>query len=88
MKLRYTTMSEWPRLAWLAVCTSSSRDVECYVGSGVEATADFLCEGTWCGEYEEGRFAETDLFFGSGARLQGDGVVFVGSCATVDKLSH
>ena len=29
---------------------------------------------------------ETDLFFGSGARLEGDRVVFVGSCATVDKL--
>ena len=86
MKLRYTTVSEWPRLAWLAVCTASSPTVECYVGSGVEVTEDFFCEGTWCGEYAEGSFADTDLFFGSGARNQGDGVLFVSLCATVDKL--
>ena len=86
MRVRYVKMVEWPRLAWLAACTTSSQVVDCYVGPGVEISEDFFCEGVWTGPFERGDFDRTDMFFGSGVHVRPGGLVFVPSGSTVDRL--
>jgi hypothetical protein len=86
MRLRYVVAPEWPKLAWLAVCRRSSREVVCVVGQGVEATDDWFCEAVWDGRYVDGDFDGTDAVFGSGGRLRDDVVVFVSAGSTVDRL--
>jgi hypothetical protein len=86
MRLRYVIAPEWPKLAWLAVCRRSSREVVCVVGHGVEATDEWFCEGVWAGKYGEGDFDVTDAIFGSGGRLRRDVVVFASAGSTVDRL--
>jgi hypothetical protein len=73
-------------LAWIAVCEEGADEVTVFVGSGVEVTDDWLCEGIWDGPYIAGDLDRTDVVFGSGVRLRGDTVVFVSSGTTVDRL--
>jgi hypothetical protein len=86
VRLGTTTVSEWPPLAWLAICEERRAEVTVFVGSGVEVADDWLCEGIWDAPYTDGGLDRTDLVFGSGVRLRGDTVVFVSSGTTVDRL--
>jgi hypothetical protein len=86
VRLRTTPVPEWPRLAWIAICERGADEVTAFVGSGVEVTDDWLCEGIWDGPYTAGDLDRTDVVFGSGVRLRGDTVVFVSSGTTVDRL--
>jgi hypothetical protein len=85
-RLLTTTVPEWPRSAWLAVCDRERGDVTVFVGPRVEVGDGWLCEGIWDAPYVEGDLDRTDLVFGSGVRLRGDSVVFVSSGTTVDRL--
>ena len=82
----YTPMPEWPPLAWLARCDQAVPRINIAHGPMVETHDDWFCEAVWAGPYEAGDFDRTDLVFGSGARRRDGGVVFVTSCATVDRL--
>jgi hypothetical protein len=87
MRLRYTLVSDWPPLAWLARCRPGERAIDVFHGPRVELAADWFCEAVWDGSFDEGDFDRTDLVFGSGARArEGDGVCFVSSGSTVDRL--
>jgi hypothetical protein len=86
VRLGTTTVSEWPSLAWLAICEERREEVTVFVGSGVEVADDWLCEGIWDAPYTDAGLDRTDLVFGSGVRLRGDTVVFVSSGTTVDRL--
>ena len=86
MRLRTTTVPGWPRLAWIAICEEGSEEVTVFVGPGVEATDDWVCEGIWDGPYTDGGLDRTDLVFGSGVRRRDDTVAFVSSGTTVDRL--
>jgi hypothetical protein len=74
----------WPPLAWVAQC--SDTEVMLAHGSRVEIAQDWFAEAVWPGAFEEGRFDQTDLVFGSGGRLSGGTVTFVSSGSTVDRL--
>lgn len=76
----------WPSLAWLARCRRGVDMVQVYHGRGVETTEHWFCEAVWDGPYPEGRFDETDLVFGSGARVRDGELLFVSSGSTVDRL--
>jgi hypothetical protein len=85
-RLRFAEVSDWPRLAWLAVCSASSADITCYAGRGVETNSSWFCEGVWAGAYVEGDLDQTDLVFGSGGRIRNDEAIFVSAGSTVDRL--
>ncbi len=85
-ELAYTLMPEWPPLAWLASCSAAAAAVDVFHGPRVESRPHWFCEAGWAGDFWEGDFDRTDLIFGSGGRLRPDGLTFVSSAATVDRL--
>ena len=85
MRLQYTSMDHWPRLAWLARARRSSPTLEVFHGPQVETTAEWFCEAVWDGAFAAGDFDRTDVVFGSGGRLRGRSVSFVSSATTVDR---
>src|SRR5207245_7865116 len=87
MRLRYTLVADWPPLAWLARCRPGAPAIDVFHGPRVELAADWFCEAVWDGAFADGDFDRTDLVFGSGARArESDGVCFVSSGSTVDRL--
>ena len=86
MRLRYTPIAHWPPLAWLVRCRRRDATLEVMHGLGVHVAADWFCEAVWTGPFAAGDFDRTDLVFGSGARVRRDGVTFVASGSTVDRL--
>ena len=88
MKLHYFDHHDFPPFSWLAVVSTSPRRICVMKGRDVEAADDFFVEGVWDGEFKQGGFDRTDVFFGSGMRVRGEEVVFVPSCATVDTLHY
>ncbi len=85
-ELLYTLMPDWPALTWLACCSGTAGTIDVFHGRLVETGAHWFCEAGWAGEYLAGDFDRTDLVFGSGGRLRPDGLTFVSSAATVDRL--
>ncbi len=84
IQLRFTHVLGWPSLAWVARC--SDTDVVLAHGSRVETAQDWFAEAVWSGPFEEGRFDQTDLVFGSGGRVSNGTITFVSSGSTVDRL--
>jgi hypothetical protein len=86
MSLRYIAMDSWPKLGWVARCRPDSSEVTVFHGPHVETTPDWFCEAVWAGAYAEGGFDETSLVAGTGGRRRADGLCFVSSGSTVDRL--
>ena len=82
----FTSVPEWPPLAWLARCDSRSGEASVLHGPGVETAKDWFCEAAWDGAYESGDFDRTDIVAGSGGRLRDDAVTFVASGASCERL--
>lgn len=77
--------SSLPTLAWL--CDMNGADYTFTIGQGVETGENFIVEGVWDGDFKDGRFDESEHFYGSGARLNSDGVcLFVPSRLCTDYL--
>jgi hypothetical protein len=82
----YELAPSWPRLAWAALCENGSSSIPVIHGPAVDRAENWFCEAVWDGPFSEGNLDQTDLVFGSGARCRRDGVTFVSSAATVDRL--
>ncbi len=88
MKARYREVRALPRLAWLARVRAGEDTVEVSHGQAVESKERFFVEGVWNAPFESGNFDTTECFFGSGAVLYPDAVVFVAAADTVDGLFY
>jgi hypothetical protein len=86
MRLRPREIPDWPRLAWVAVCTEGSGDVDVFHGPSMERNDEWCVEAVWDGPFPEGGFDRTDLVFGTGIRNRHTHVVFVSSGTTLDRL--
>ncbi|MCK5448921.1 MAG: hypothetical protein KAJ43_12300 [Gemmatimonadetes bacterium] len=86
LRFRLTLESAWPPLAWIAKCERSDPVITVRHGPQVEVREGWFCEAVWDGEFASGGFDQTDLVFGSGARLRNGRAVFVSSGTTVDRL--
>jgi hypothetical protein len=88
MILQYVEVNHWPPLAWIAKVDSGRPEIKVFHGSRVEVTPGFFCEAAWAGNFNAGEFDQTDIVTGSGGRLRGNSVVFVGAGSMVDRLHH
>lgn len=88
MTLTYAPHADWPPLTWLAVCMPQEQAVQVHHGRQVETRPDWFCEAVWDGPFEEGSFDQTDIVAGSGARARSNGVTFVSSGSTCDRLHY
>src|ERR671918_562924 len=84
--LIFTSIGDWPPLAWLARCDARTGEVSVLHGPRVETTQDWFCEAAWDGEYERGDFDRTDIVAGSGGHLRAHTVTFVASGSSCDRL--
>ena len=73
----YHVREKLPKLAWLAQVDSSRGIAEVYCGTKVERHEAFFVTGVWDGEYLSADFDSCDAFYGTGAKLTQDGVLFV-----------
>ena len=89
IELHYEAVENWPPLAWLAKCDATTGRVSIMHGSSVDTYKTWFAEAVWDGVFSEGRLDETDVVFGSGARIREDGsIVFVSSASGIDRLQH
>ena len=85
-RLSYVRMEAWPPLAWIARCTPGAGEVVVTHGPGVFVQADWFCEAVWDGAFSSGDLDRSDLVFGSGGRVRPEGLTFVSSATTIDRL--
>ena len=76
MKFDYRRVDSLPRLAWCATITLGEEFVLVHHGPWVETFDDCFFEAAWNGDFSAGRFDEAATMLGTGARLDGDHVVF------------
>lgn len=83
--LRYTLVPEWPPLAWFANCEPGG-GVGVLHGKDVEIFDDWYAEAAWADDFDEGNLDRTEVVAGSGGRLRGTTVTFVGATSLLDRL--
>jgi len=88
MKLVYRKITDWPKLAWVAVCPDKSHTLEILHGPCVEVSDSWCVEAVWAGPFALGGFDLTDLVFGTGIRVRDSEVVFVSSGSPMDRLFY
>jgi hypothetical protein len=88
MKISTKCIDALPPLSWVAEVDTTGGIVAVSHGKWVEIQDNFFVEGIWDGPFGAGQFHKTPNFFGSGAVLVPDGVVFVPSGATTDYLYY
>jgi len=86
MKLDFKKIAQWPRLAWLAECSTNDENIRVYHGDWVEVREHWFCEGVWAGDFLAGDFDNTDIVAGSGGRIRNNKLCFVSSGSNVDRL--
>lgn len=88
MKLVCREITDWPKLAWVAVCPDKSHTLEILHGRCVEVNDNWCVEAAWAGPFALGDFDLTDLVFGTGIRRRDSEVIFVSSGSPMDRLFY
>ena len=86
MRLEPAVVPAWPALAWAARFAQGSQTVTVQHGPMVEVAQDWIAEAVWDGDFGRGDFDLTNLVYGTGVRVRGDGVSVIGSGTGVDRL--
>ena len=86
MRFEFETLDTLPRLAWVAALRRGARAVHVLNGPWVETRGDHFFEGAWDGPVERGAFDEAITFAGSGGRVDGERVTFVGATHKFERL--
>ena len=82
----YSVIDRWPPLAWLASLQVGHTPTRVKHGRGIEILENGFCEAVWDGSFSDLECDQTDVVFGSAARSNDKGIVFVSSGTTVDRL--
>lgn len=85
MRFQYIKSPAFAKLTWLCQMRAGEQAALVYVGDSVEARPDFYCEGAWAGDFEEGEFSSS-FFTGTGARIDGDAILFSPPEHTLDRM--
>lgn len=92
MKLTVHRDEQLPKLAWFARIEPEAGTTLVEVGPLVEVdpspTPRWVVAGMWLGEFERGDFHRAEALFGSGLRLDDDGVHVVPASTTVDRCVY
>jgi hypothetical protein len=84
----YRLIEELPMLAWLARLDPHAGMIFVFHGSAVECRDEWMVEGVWDDDFEQGNFHRSEHFFGSGLRVEGESVYFATSSAATDRLMY
>jgi len=86
--IHYHANKDLPKLAWLAKVDPHTGRISIIHGSSVECRDDWMVEGVWDADFEQGKFHQSENFFGSGIRVDEDRIYCVPSSATTDGLMY
>jgi hypothetical protein len=86
VRLSYRMVPTLPRLAWCARVERRMAGATVTHGPWVETNDHFFSEGAWDGDFREGGFAASVAFFGSGAAVVDDDLVFATATHTYERL--
>ena len=86
MRLQLRAVATLPKLAWVAAMRRNEGLVEVLHGPGVETRGDRFFEGAWDGSFQAGAFDDAVTFAGSGARLDGNRVLFAAPTHKLDRI--
>src|SRR4051794_25619501 len=86
MAIIYKRIADLPKLAWIAEVDLGTHACTVRHGDGVETHAEWAVEGVWDASFEKGAFHQSENFFGSGVRQDGERLYFVPSSAVTDRL--
>lgn len=84
--INYIPIECWPDLAWCAICSPVKSEVQVLHGPKIETERDWFGEIAWAGKFEDAAFDQTDIVCGSGGRVRGESLVFVGAGSIVERL--
>ncbi len=87
-RIEYHTVSDWPKLAWVAQIDDRSGICTVYHGVEVETHSHWFGEIVWAGDFSKGDLDLTDHAYGSGGRLRDGNMTFVGSASIVERLNY
>ncbi len=85
-RFNYVRREELPRLAWCLRMIAGADQIEVIHGPGVETRPSYFVEGAWRGRFEDGRFDESEVLLGSGARLASDTLTVASTSHTLERL--
>jgi hypothetical protein len=92
MKLEVRRDDQLPKLAWFATINAEAGQCEVEVGPSVEVDPSpspaWVVAGMWTGPFSAGRFHREEYLFGSGLRLDDDGVHVVPASSTVERCVY
>jgi hypothetical protein len=88
MLLEYERQDSLPPLAWCARVDQLRLATRVLAGSLVECRPHFFVEGVWNGTFEQGDFALTEAFFGSGGTVRDGELHLVASSSTISGLFY
>jgi hypothetical protein len=86
--LQYNLLKDLPKLAWLARVDRVSGIVSVIHGSCIECRDEWMVEGVWDNDFEQGNFHQSENFFGSGIRIDSDNIYITPSSAPIDRLLY
>jgi len=87
-RLNFEEVPDWPKLAWAAAVTRGSTSVSVLHGPCVETNPGWCAEAVWAGKFADGDFDSNDLVIGTGIRARPDGVLFVSSGDSMNRLHY
>jgi hypothetical protein len=79
-------VSDWPKLAWVAVTKLGSDEISVLHGPCVETNPEWCVEAVWAGDFSGGGLDRTEVIVGTGVRVRGDSIVFVSSGDALNRL--
>jgi hypothetical protein len=85
-RLQYVPKAELPKLGWLAEVDTGAGQITVTHGPAVECRDQWAVEGVWDGDFVAGDFHQSEAFFGSGVRLDGQAAHFPASTGSVDRI--
>lgn len=92
MKLEIRRDDQLPKLAWFATIDVASGRTVVEVGPMVEVDGSkdprWVVAGMWTGPFEKGAFHREEYLFGSGLRIDEDGVHVVPASSTVERCVY
>ncbi len=83
---QYCVLDKLPKLAWLANIDTKEEKAKVFCGTKVECHDGFFVTGVWDSDFTDPCFDTCDAFYGTGAKLTDDGVLFVTPSHALERL--
>ncbi len=84
--IKYAVNDKLPKLAWLADINRNTGIITVHTGSRVECNDSFFVAGAWNGEFMQAGFDTSSVFYGTGVKLDENGIHFYTPSHALERL--